>query len=256
VVKELINRVLAPGGLRIVSREWFDELRSRAHADIQRDDTFMAIYDQCRPYTMTCIERMYGLYASVRYLVEGEIPGDFVECGVWRGGSAMVCALTLAALGDTSRRIYLYDTFDGMTAPTERDIDVHGRTVAETLDRRGLDDVRDFCRASREDATRNMHSTGYPPEQLRFVQGDVLATIPRDAPDAVALLRLDTDWYESTYHELTHLFPLLTRRGVLLVDDYGHWRGAQEAVDRYFTEHEVKMVLARLDYSCRMGIKI
>ena len=149
MVKELINRVLAPGGLRIVSREWFDELRSRAHADIQRDDTFMAIYDQCRPYTMTCIERMYGLYASVRYLVEGEIPGDFVECGVWRGGSAMVCALTLAALGDTSRRIYLYDTFDGMTAPTERDIDVHGRTVAETLDRRGLDDVRDFCRASR-----------------------------------------------------------------------------------------------------------
>ena len=82
-----------------------------------------------------------------------------------------------------------------------------------------------------------LHGTGYPPERIHFVRGPVEETLPAGAPDEIALLRLDTDWYESTRHELEHLYPRLAAGGVLLVDDYGHWEGARKAVDEYFADH-------------------
>ena len=69
-------------------------------------------------------------------------------------------------------------------------------------------------------------------------------------------MRLDTDWYESTKHELTHLFPLLSSGGVIIIDDYGHWQGAKKAVDEYFEENNIKILLNRIDYTGRVGIKL
>jgi O-methyltransferase len=90
---------------------------------IDNDKTFLKIYERCKEYTMTPRERVYALYKAVEYIVKAKIPGDFVECGVWRGGSTMVIALTLLELKEDSRKIYLYDTFKGMTMPTEKDYD-------------------------------------------------------------------------------------------------------------------------------------
>src|SRR5690606_21458551 len=74
-----------------------------------------------RPYTMTSPERIVSLIRSVRYVVENRLPGDIVECGVYKGGSIMAVARTLLRMGDTSRDLYLYDTFEGMAQPTEHD---------------------------------------------------------------------------------------------------------------------------------------
>jgi O-methyltransferase len=101
----------------------------------------------------------------------------------------------------------------------------------------------------------NMLSTGYPEEKVHFIKGKVEETLPSVLPDQLALLRLDTDWYESTKHELIHLFPLLDSRGLLIIDDYGHWQGVRKAIDEYFSEHKLNLYLHRVDYSCRVAVR-
>jgi O-methyltransferase len=91
---------------------------------------------------------------------------------------------------------------------------------------------------------------------VRLVKGKVEDTVPKNAPEKIALLRLDTDWYESTRRELVHLFPRLVPGGVLIIDDYGHWQGARKAVDEYIAGNQVKILLNRVDYTGRIGVKI
>jgi hypothetical protein len=80
-------------------------------------------------------------------------------------------------------------------------------------------------------------------------------TLPTHVPERIALLRLDTDWYESTHHELVHLFPLLSPGGILIVDDYGHWAGARKAVDDYLAANAPGLYLHRVDYTVRLAVK-
>ncbi len=219
---------------------------------------FLALYTRCQPYTMTSIERMYGLYTAVRHIQKHRIAGDLVECGVWKGGSCMLCALTLLAAGDISRTIFLYDTFEGMTKPSPRDIDYRGTRALDiwaSLRRGAYSDWPGWHHASLAEVRRTMLSTGYPEEKIRFVPGKVEDTLPGTLPDRIAILRLDTDWYESTRHELLHLFPRLVPGGVLLVDDYGHYRGAREAVDEYLDNNQEELFLVRIDYTGRIGVK-
>jgi hypothetical protein len=219
---------------------------------------FLALYDACREATMTSVERMYALYQAVTYLVERDVPGDLVECGVWRGGSVMLMALTLLKLGRTDRTIWLYDTFDGMTPPTDDDVQqLSGRPAAAILAEleRSADDPF-WGVAARSVVERNLAATGYPMDRFRLVPGDVLATIPASAPSDIALLRLDTDWYASTRHELEHLYPRLAAGGVLIIDDYGYWRGSRKATDEYFASLGVRPLLHRIDYTGRIGVKL
>lgn len=206
---------------------------------------------------MTSPERMHALYQAVNYVTDAGVPGDVVECGVWRGGSSMLSALSLLAREDASRTLWLYDTFEGMTPPGELDVKFDGASADELLAAQepSADAVNDWCVATIDDVRANMESTGYPAERVRYVQGKVENTIPMEAPDGIAILRLDTDWFESTQHELVHLYPRLAPGGVLIVDDYGWWRGAREAVDRYFADHDVRMLLGRVDQTGRMGVK-
>ena len=113
-------------------------------------------------------------------------------------------------------------------------------------------DAGGWAVASVEEVRHNMSTTGYPPEKIRYVKGRVEDTIPGQAPDAIALLRLDTDWYESTRHELVHLMPRVVANGIVIVDDYGHWEGARRAVDEFVAHSERPIFLARIDYSCRL----
>lgn len=219
------------------------------------EDAFVPIYEAARQYTMTSLERMYGLYKAVEYVVAHNIPGDFVECGVWKGGSTMVAAMTFLAMGDTSRRIWMYDTFEGMPAPGADDIQYDNITADERARRQKIVDWSTIANAGTEEVAANLARTGYPRERLEFVKGKVEETIPSRMPESISLLRLDTDWYDSTRHEMEHLFPLLNPGGVLLIDDYGHWKGSKKAVDEYLTAHGIRMLLNRIDYTARIGVK-
>jgi hypothetical protein len=199
-----------------------------------------------RAHTQTPPERVAALASAVEYVVRRGIPGDFAECGVWRGGSSMAIAFALLQLGVSDRKIWLYDTFGRMPPPTEDD----GGIPAEPL---RINNSTNTSGLTLPDVRRAMESTGYPPERMTYVEGLVEETIPHTAPEQLALLRLDTDWYQSTHHQLVHLYPRLAPGGVLLVDDYGSFPGARKAVDEYFADSPV--LLARLDYTARIAVK-
>lgn len=219
---------------------------------------FHDIARRCAPYSMTSIERMYALYSAVRYIVKADVPGSLVECGVWRGGSMMVAAMTLLALGDTSRDLVLYDTFEGLPRPDDRqDVDIWGQRAIDGWAQYAITDrASTWARAGLEEVAANLASTGYPEERVRLVKGLVEETLPDQAPDRIALLRLDTDWYRSTRHEMEVCYPRLSPRGILLVDDYGHFLGARRAIDEYVERHNLTLLLQRVDYSGRMAIKL
>lgn len=225
------------------------------YIDIQETE-FWEIYELCKPYTMTSIERMYALYNSVLYVLDNNIEGAFVECGVWRGGSSLIIARMLFNRS-IERDLILYDTFSGMSEPTAEDVNLKG-VEADLLLEIGKNDKENsvWCLANEVDVLNNLKLSGYNMNKVRLVKGMVEDTIPQQTKETeIALLRLDTDWYESTKHELIHLYPKLSKNGVLIIDDYGHWKGCRTAVDEYFKSNNIKMLLNRIDYTGRSGIK-
>jgi len=210
-----------------------------------------------RPYTMTSVLRIHALCESVRYLIYNKIEGDIVECGVWRGGSMMAVAFMLSKLQSESKELWLYDTYEGMPEPTALDIEASsGVAAAESLESEGkTKDSLYWAYASLDDVSSNLQLTNYPQGKLHFIKGKVENTIPQNIPDKIALLRLDTDWYESTKHCMENLFPRLTQGGVLILDDYGFWLGARKAVDEYFASQSINPLLIPVDGTGRVMIK-
>jgi O-methyltransferase len=222
------------------------------------------VLERVRPYTLTSPERVVALMDATAYVIGRGVPGALVECGVWRGGSVLAMIDALQRLGVTDRELYLYDTFQGMTRPTELDKSPfepeRSALTAWTRYRKQGQKAWDWAFRpeifSLEQVRDVVYSTGYPPDLIHFVVGPVEETLPPQAPGDIALLRLDTDWYESTRHELVHLYPKLSDGGVLIIDDYGHWEGARRAVDEYFASQAQPLLLARIDYTGRMGVKL
>lgn len=220
------------------------------------DSLHRDIYAKVKDWTMTSPQRIYSLIEAVKYVAINDIPGAIVECGVWKGGSMMAAAETLLRMKNSTRELFLYDTFEGMPEPGEEDRTAIGES-ASGLMAGNTDKEKNTVWAYSTLATvqTGMKSTGYPADCIHYVRGKVEDTIPGTMPGGIALLRLDTDWYESTKHELLHLFPLLTAGGVLILDDYGHWQGARKAVDEYFGQHRQPILLNRIDETGRIAIK-
>lgn len=247
-LSQLINYPLGLFGLILLRKS---KLQHANHDDMLQDQAYQDLYAQVKPYTMVEPLRCYALYQAMQYIIHNQIPGDFAECGVWKGGSAMLMALCLKQAGITDRKIYLYDTFEGMTRPGEED------GAAEKMEwekRKKNDSVSDWCAAPLQEVEMNLQRTGYPAAQLVYIKGRVEDTLPGNLPKQLALLRLDTDWYASTRQELLHLYPLLVPKGVLLIDDYGAWEGAKKAVDEYFSSPG-SPYLHRIDWTGRLLIK-
>jgi hypothetical protein len=220
-------------------------------------DADLEVILKVRPFTMTTPERLLGFINAVRYIEANQIPGSIVECGVWKGGSMMAAALTLLATKGPTRQLHLFDTFSGMTAPSQKDSTRYEDDPQKAYEERKKESgIVEWSYSPLEVTRGNLLSTGYPAEKVHFVKGPVEQTIPEHAPGEIAILRLDTDFYESSKHELIHLYPRLAIGGVLIIDDYGHWEGARLAVDEYFSEHKIPMLLNRLDYTGRLGVKI
>jgi O-methyltransferase len=239
VARNLVQRVTGSLGYEIVRRK--GPISTKWPEDVS--DADRSVLERVAPYTMTGVDRQVALVQAVRHLVRSGVQGSFVECGVWRGGSMMAVALTLQQEGDIRRDLYLFDTFAGMSEPTVVDESFDGTSATSMLNRVPKN-TGAWCYAGLDDVRANMESTNYPASKIHFVEGRVEDTIPTNTPGyPIALLRLDTDWYESTKLELECLFPLLSDDGILIVDDYGYWHGAK----RYF--------LHRIDYTARLLVK-
>jgi hypothetical protein len=271
--KNSINRALERAtGYKIVSAETLERQRPKkpkpkgGRAKVKAapkeeqlpgdfDEGAKEIIRAVREWTMTGNAKLFALIQAVRYVVRHDIPGDFVECGVWRGGSSQAAARTFIESGDTERNLYLFDTFEGMPPPSDLDVRHDGRSADELMAAaRSRQKSMVWAMASLEDVRDGFSKVPYPPEQVHFIEGKVEDTIPEGAPEQIAILRLDTDWYESTRHELQHLYSRLSPGGVLILDDYGYWQGARQAVDEFLEETGERLLLTRMA-SGRIAVK-
>jgi hypothetical protein len=207
--------------------------------------------------SMTSPERLFTTLMACKHVIDRNIEGDFVECGVWRGGNAMLAAAALRAV-DSDRKLYLYDTFQGMTTPTDDDAALRDGILAR---QEYLEQDRathnEWCYASLDDVRRNFANAGLLHDRLVFVKGDVLQTLDdsNNLPRQIVVLRLDTDWYESTKKELEVLYPRLSIGGVLIIDDYGYWAGSKKATDEYFAANGKRPFLQYTDHEGRVGVR-
>lgn len=225
------------------------------------DEPVRRIVEEAHAHSMTGAERLAATVDAVGHVVGRSIPGALVECGVWRGGSVLAMIRALQLFGCDDRDVYAFDTFAGMTEPSEAETSRFAEPALRTWRRARSRGERPwgelFAGPGTDVASVGalLRGTGYPAERIHLVEGQVERSLPGRAPDRIAVLRLDTDWYASTRHELEHLYPRLSPGGVLIVDDYGHWDGCRRAVDEYFAEHPPAPLLTRIDYSARMAVK-
>lgn len=225
---------------------------------VEFSDTERRAFEYIRLHQLSMVsdERLFATILACKHVITEGIPGDFVECGVFKGGNAIIAKMMFDAYGE-ARNVWLFDTFRGMTKPSSLDIET--ATGKETLSiHQSMDrgDHNEWVFCPIEQVRSNFATAGLLDDQVRFVSGDVLETLTRDVlPQTVSVLRLDTDWYASTKIELEVLYPRLSQGGVLIIDDYGCFRGAQKATDEYFTAQGNRPLLNYTDYTGRIGIK-
>lgn len=257
-IKTLIMSILYKTKIRI-SKFFRKNIKENSEIKKSSDNSDFSAFennviDKVKDFTMTSPERIVSLIRAVDYIKANNIQGDIVECGVWKGGSIMAILHTLKFNKDNNlRNIFLYDTFEGMTEPTDVDFSFKGNSAKEIF----KDKLGNWCLSSLDEVKKNISSVGYPSDNIFYVKGKVEDTIPTvRVPKSIALLRLDTDWYESTLHELEYLFPKLVQGGIIIIDDYGHWSGCKKAVDEYLEKNNISLFLSRVDYTCRIGVKM
>lgn len=209
-------------------------------------------------YSMASRERLFCTMLACRHVVQRGIEGDFVECGVWRGGNSLIAA-SVFRNEEPARKVYLFDTFAGMTPPEANDRELmSGKPAKEKHEALERGSHNEWCYASLEDVRGIFATRGFGDDRVSFVMGDVRETLleKENLPEKISVLRLDTDWYESTMLELEILYPRLVKGGILIVDDYGHWTGSKEAVDKYFAGLGERPFLQFTDYTGRCAVKM
>jgi O-methyltransferase len=205
------------------------------------------LIEKIKPYTKSDVPRLMSMLDALKLIDQKEIPGDVVEVGVWRGGNIM-----LARLLSPQRRCWLYDTFDGMTVPSEFDVKRSGDKAIDRYNLKRAGGTK-WDAVSLEEVKNGFRQNKIDPLQLNFIVGPVELTAPLLRPQTIALLRLDVDWYAPTKVALEQLYPKLSAGGILIVDDYGHWMGCAKAVDEYFEDSAPPF--EDVDYSCRIFFK-
>ncbi|MDB4187699.1 TylF/MycF family methyltransferase [Flavobacteriaceae bacterium] len=248
-MKKFIKDSLGKLGLQI-SRI---DRKIRYPVEFTKRDIEIFDYVNERDLTMIGKQRMFSNILIAKYIVENQLEGDFVECGVWRGGSTLLVKMIFEEYGNNSK-VWLFDTFKGMTEPTDDDINIAGQSAKDKYFKSKKKDYVDWVYASYHEVKDNFLRSGVNIKDCEFVKGDVLKTIPEydDKLKKISFLRLDTDWYESTRIELDYFYPKIVNDGFLVIDDYGHWGGSRKATDEYFSEKNIHNFKNIIDYSCRM----
>lgn len=210
--------------------------------------------------TMVSRERLSSTLLAAKFVATANIEGAFVECGVWRGGNSIVASRIFQMYSQLSRGVFLYDTFAGMTQPKDMDYQLRDGTRARgQFEQNQVGETNLWSYASVEEVKANFKNFGLDVGgAIRLIKGDILSTLKDESnlPKNISVLRLDTDWYESTMCELEVLFPRLSQGGIVIIDDYGHWAGAKQAVDEYFARSLQKVFFQPIDYTGRIGVKV
>jgi hypothetical protein len=248
----LVNSLLSVVDLKITTAS---SRGKRFPVELTDSDRKIFRYVRDKQLSTSSDERLFATFMACRYVVDANIAGDFVECGVWRGGNSIIAAEVFTGL-PVPRFVWLFDTFAGMTQPTAVDINFRGEPAAAKFRLSERSDHNEWCFSPIEEVKANFANAGLLTDQVRFIKGDVAKTLSGsgELPAAIAILRLDTDWYESTKVELEALYPRLVPGGVLIIDDYGHWGGARKAVDEYFGARP-RPFLQYIDETARIGVK-
>ena len=243
-----VNVLLKPLGIKLIRIE---KRHSEFPVEATKRDIEIIKYvlnsNWDKKLSMVSVDRLMAVISSTKYIIENNIEGDFVECGVWRGGCALAMAMILNDY-KVNRKIYLYDTFEGMTSPGKEDLGFDGSQPLKIFKEYQKENHNEWCFASIEDVQHQFKKLNLNSNVI-FVKGDVVKTLSEkeNLPEKIALLRLDTDWYESTKMEMNVLYPKLIKNGVLLIDDYADWQGCKRAIDEYFNEN------FRFNYSLMWG---
>lgn len=251
MLKELLQKSFAIAGLR-VTRLTAPPQRGFP-SELTEEDQAIFHYVRDNRLSIVSDEALYTTIMACTHVAQMGVEGDFVECGVYRGGNAILAADVFRRRAP-QKSTWLYDTFSGMTEPGEVDVSIAGAVAKEKFEQQQRKDHNAWQYASIEDVRENFDRAGLLAGVVRFVEGDILQTLKSThLPAAISVLRLDTDWYESTKVELEVLYPRLANGGILIIDDYGSWQGSKKAVDEYFT----KTSRPFLQYSdtTRVGVK-
>lgn len=189
--------------------------------------------------TMIGVERMRNIQFCLEVALVDQVPGDVIECGVWRGGAAIFMRAVLAAHEVTDRTVWVADSFCGLPPPDA------ATYPADDGDRHH---EMDELRVSADQVRGNFERYGMLDEQVQFLEGWFADTLD-DAPiDALALLRLDGDMYGSTWEAITALYPRLSPGGFCIVDDYA-LPGARLAINDYRRAHQITAELVEVDWT-------
>ena len=254
MLKSFINEALKKIGYEI---QRTSQSSSKMPIELGKAEREIIRYVMSNKLTMVSQERLFTTAMACKYVIERGIDGDFVECGVWRGGNAIVAA-QIFKLYNSNKKVWLFDTFKGMTTPTDIDlVALSGKAAKHQFKAEQKETHNEWCYASLQDVRNNFFKLGLA-EDIFFIQGDVCQTLDSKSsqlPIIISVLRLDTDWFESTKKELEFLYPKLSLNGCLIIDDYGHWFGAKKATDEYFKKHGNRPFLQYTDYTGRAGIK-
>ena len=201
------------------------------------------IIDISKKYSMISNERLINNIESIKYIEDNNIDGAVVEIGVWKGGSMLSMLLTYEKYNKNNRDFHLYDTFSGMTAPLDIDQDFTGNKANVLIKINSLFEAK----CPYQDVYDNIfRHTTYDKNKISFHVGDILKNT--FYPKKIALLRLDTDWYESTKFELDNFYKYVEKGGIVIIDDYGHWNGCKRAVHE-FLENNEDIELIKIDYT-------
>jgi hypothetical protein len=231
-----------------------DEFDTQIYWDFNSIDK--EIYRVVKSLTMTSPERVKALLDAIFYVESSKLEGDFVECGVWKGGSTLAAAKMFEYLHSYHRKLWLFDTFEGMSAPTKDDVDLNDVYAENRMRNEDKKTSNIWAYSELEEVKHNLGLSAYPQDRFIFVKGKVEDTLKKDyLPDKISILRLDTDWYESTLIEMEILYPRVVKGGIIIVDDYGHWKGSKKAVDEYFKKQGLNVFLNRIDYTGRLIVK-
>lgn len=197
------------------------------------------LFDKVRPYTMSSRLKLRSLKSLAELLNQNQVPGDFVECGTFKGGSAAVISTALTS----ERKIWLFDSFEGLP------------DVKEEVDGADSKDWVGKCRAAEEDVLEALKTVGVSPEQYLIRKGWFQDTFKQTLPEQVALLHCDADWYDSVLLTLETFYDRIPPGGVVVLDDFGWWEGCREAFYDFCGKRNEKPLLERVDCDQAYWIK-
>ncbi len=213
-------------------REAFDETIMRERFQDLLEDEFWEICGDVWEYTCLSLPALYNLYSACTYVAQKNIPGDIVECGVFFGGSIMMAAHTMErAQALKNHRVVGIDTFTGFVKRSDHDISFSGKEICKPNKH-----AHDFY----DNANANIRSVPCDQSRVEVVRGDVFQVLTPTIKDRqIAILRLDTDSYDTTKFELEAAWDHVSPGGIVIIDDYGYCLGARKATDDFFKDRKV-----------------